>query len=107
RRPATLLRAKNGAAKLLDLGLARRESVDDGTQSTALTQEGSVLGTPDYIAPEQALRAHSADIRADLYSLGCTLFFLLTGQPPFPGGALTEKLLRHQLDAPPTLARCR
>jgi serine/threonine-protein kinase len=106
-KPANLLLARNGVVKLLDLGLARRESVDDNSQSTALTQEGSVLGTPDYIAPEQALRASSVDIRADLYSLGCSLFFLLTGQPPFPGGTLTEKLLRHQLDPPPPLAQVR
>jgi serine/threonine-protein kinase len=89
------------------MGLARRENLDDGASSTALTQVGSVLGTPDYIAPEQARNSSAADIRSDLYSLGCTTYFLLTGQPPFPGGALTEKLLKHQLDAPPPLSTFR
>jgi serine/threonine-protein kinase len=106
-KPANLLLAKNGVVKLLDLGLARRENTEENLQSTALTQEGSVLGTPDYIAPEQARNASYADIRSDLYSLGCTMFYLLTGQPPFPGGALTEKLLRHQLDPAPPVASLR
>ena len=66
-----------------------------------------MVGTPDYLAPEQALDFHQADIRADLYSLGCTLFFLLTGQPPFPGGNLAQKLNRHQYDEPPALDRFR
>jgi Leucine-rich repeat (LRR) protein len=57
------------------------------------------MGTPDFIAPEQARDSHTADIRSDLYSLGCTLYYLLTGQVPFPGGSLTEKLLKHQMDA--------
>jgi WD40 repeat protein len=65
-----------------------------------MTQEGTVVGTPDYMAPEQTLNAHEVDIRADLYSLGCTLYFLLTGKVPFPGGALGEKLLKHQLHEP-------
>ena len=65
--------------------------------SSSFTPHGSVLmGTPDYLAPEQALNFHGADIRADIYSLGCTFFYLLTGEPPFPSGNLTEKLLRHQ-----------
>ena len=105
-KPANLLLTKQGVIKLVDMGLARRESVDD-TASTALTQLGSVLGTPDYIAPEQARNSKNADIRSDLYSLGCTFYFLLTGQPPFPGGALTEKLLKHQLDPPPPLSTFR
>ena len=61
------------------------------------------MGTPDYIAPEQARDSHTADIRADLYSLGCTFYFLLTGQVPFPGGSLTDKLLRHQMEPPPSV----
>ncbi|MBM4068669.1 MAG: hypothetical protein FJ271_06955 [Planctomycetes bacterium] len=85
--------------KILDMGLARLQQAEDGDQSsTSLTQEGLVLGTVDYVAPEQAINAHGADIRADIYSLGCTLYFLLTGQVPFPGGTATEKLIRHQCD---------
>jgi serine/threonine protein kinase len=60
-------------------------------------------GTPDYLAPEQALNFHQADARADIYSLGCTLYFLLTGQPPFAGGTLAERLLKHQQTEPPPL----
>jgi serine/threonine protein kinase len=58
------------------------------------------MGTPDYISPEQAQESHTVDIRADIYSLGCTLYFLLTGQVPFPDSALTEKLLKHLLEEP-------
>jgi serine/threonine-protein kinase len=85
-----------GVVKLLDMGLARLHSADgDG-----LTNTGAVMGTPDFIAPEQAADSHRVDIRADLYSLGCTLYFLLTGEPPFPGGTLLEKLFKHQYVAP-------
>src|SRR5262249_25401106 len=91
--------------KILDLGLARvRElSQQEETASGELTKEGAVMGTPDYMAPEQALDTRTADQRADIYSLGCTLYFLLTGWPPFPGGSLTEKLLAHQHKDPPAL----
>ena len=58
------------------------------------------MGTPDYIAPEQAMDSHDVDIRADLYSLGCTLYFLLTGKVPFPGGDALEKLFKHRLEEP-------
>jgi serine/threonine-protein kinase len=88
-----------GAIKVLDMGLARLERTASDHSAT-LTQEGAVMGTPDYIAPEQARDSHRADIRADLYSLGCTLYFLLTGKPPFPGGSVSEKLLKHQLKEP-------
>ena len=64
-----------------------------------------MVGTPDFVAPEQARNASSADIRSDIYSLGCTLYYLLAGQPPFPGGTLTEKVLRHSLDPVPSLLR--
>src|SRR5207244_659694 len=63
-------------------------------------KHGTVMGTPDYIAPEQARDSHTADIRADIYSLGCTFYYLLAGKVPFPGGSLTEKLLKHQLNEP-------
>ena len=83
--------------KVLDLGLARLRARDGaGESSSDADPGGAVMGTPDYIAPEQALDAHDVDIRADLYSLGCTLYYLLTGKVPFPGGTLSEKLARHQ-----------
>jgi serine/threonine-protein kinase len=92
--------------KVLDLGLARVHSSGEES-STTLTQEGAVMGTPDYIAPEQARNSHLVDIRADLYSLGCTFYFLLAGRVPFQGASLTEKLLKHQLDEPEPIERLR
>jgi len=87
--------------KILDMGLVRMTQTDDArSNSASLTQEGSIVGTPDYIAPEQARNAHRVDIRADLYSLGGTFYYLLTGMPPFPDGSAIEKLLMHQLDEP-------
>ncbi len=82
--------------KVMDMGLARLNQGVGEQTAAELTVEGTVMGTPDYIAPEQAQDSTRADIRADSYSLGCTLYFLLTGQPPFPGGSLAQKLLRHQ-----------
>src|SRR5262249_36661443 len=100
----------------LDLGLARLHrgpAVDGSNNSTPaeatslLTPKGTLMmmGTPDYMAPEQALDFHGADIRADIYSLGCTFHYLLTGQPPFPDGTVPQKLIRHQQAPPPTLAQ--
>jgi eukaryotic-like serine/threonine-protein kinase len=87
--------------KILDMGLARVGEGEDGSDSSNdLTVEGQVVGTPDYIAPEQMIDARSVDFRADLYSLGCTFYYLLTGSAPFPGGSLGEKLLKHQLQYP-------
>jgi serine/threonine protein kinase len=91
--------------KILDMGLARL--IDAGEDTTSLTQEGAVMGTPDYIAPEQARHSQSGDIRSDLYSLGCTLYFLLTGWPPFPTGTLAEKLLKHVMEQPEPVERLR
>jgi serine/threonine protein kinase len=90
---------RSDVVKLLDMGLARLHGGGD----TSMTRTGAVIGTPDYLAPEQAMNARSADIRADLYSLGGTLCYLLTGKPPFPGGELTELLLKHQMEQPATL----
>ena len=103
-----LLVTQTGTVKVLDMGLARLRSEAHGElSSTSLTQQGVVMGTPDYIAPEQAMDSHSADIRADLYSLGCTFYCLLTARPPFTGGTLMEKLLRHQSDSPRPLSEFR
>ncbi len=97
-KPQNLMRLPDGRVKILDFGLARFAS--ENVPVEALTHSGAVLGTPDYIAPEQARDARSADIRADLYSLGCTLYHLLTGQPPFPGGSILQKLLAHENQPP-------
>src|SRR5262249_37439545 len=79
-----LLAAGSGVVKVLDLGLARVERLaEEGETSSYLTREGDMMGTPDFIAPEQALDPHKADIRADIYSLGCTLYYLLAGHPTF------------------------
>jgi WD40 repeat protein/tRNA A-37 threonylcarbamoyl transferase component Bud32 len=107
-KPSNLLltAGPNPVVKVLDLGLAR-VAATASDETTTLTNEGAVMGTPDYIAPEQARNAHGVDIRADLYSLGCTFYYLLSGRVPFPGGTLTEKLLQHQLDEPEPLERLR
>ncbi len=97
-KPHNLLLTKGGVVKVLDMGLARLGQ--EGDTSGTMTQEGAIMGTPDYVAPEQTLDSHRVDVRADLYSLGCTLYFLLTGKVPFPGGSLGEKLMKHQLREP-------
>jgi serine/threonine-protein kinase len=94
-----------GVVKLLDLGLARIHSLGQAHSSGMLTQKGTIIGTADYMAPEQAVDAHGVDIRADLYSLGCTLYYLLTGRPPFPGGTFVQKLERHRLEQPEPIQR--
>lgn len=86
--------------KILDLGLARLAS--EKHEPGSITRSGQIMGTPDYIAPEQAEDVHAADTRADIFSLGCTLFQMLTGQLPYGGATLMAKLLaRTQRDAPP------
>jgi serine/threonine protein kinase len=94
-----------GQVKILDLGLARlRYPGNSATKNLTVLAGSSVMqGTPDYMAPEQAIDFHTADIRADIYSLGCTFYCLLAGQPPFPGGSLTEKLMKHQAAPPPAI----
>jgi serine/threonine-protein kinase len=103
-----LLSTRDQTVKLLDLGLVRLNRLAKGEGALpTLTRAGEMMGTPDFIAPEQARDAHTADIRADLYSLGCTLYFLLTAKVPFPTGSMVEKLLQHQLDTPRPLERLR
>jgi serine/threonine protein kinase len=100
-KPSNLLLSKDGVVKLLDLGLAR---LDDGSaRQRQLTQLGQVMGTPDYLAPEQAVDPRKVDVRADLYSLGGTLYFLLTGRPPYQADTLTQLLLKHQTEEPAPL----
>jgi serine/threonine-protein kinase len=101
-KPSNLLLSAAGQVKVLDLGLARCEAAEDEPDGP-LTRPGQVLGTPDYMAPEQAGDSQAADTRSDLYSLGCTLYFLLTGQPPFPEGSPIHKVLRHLKEEPAPL----
>jgi serine/threonine protein kinase len=84
--------------KILDIGLAR--SMFDEEDKTELTAEGVLLGTPDYLAPEQARDPRSSDIRADVYSLGCVLYHALTGQPPFPDKNILNQMIRHATETP-------
>jgi WD40 repeat protein/serine/threonine protein kinase len=99
-KPSNLL-VSNGVVKILDMGLSRlREGPEGGTIDATLTQDGHVVGTPDYLPPEQARDSHSVDVRADIYSLGCTLYQMLTGSVPFPGGSPMEKVFKHQLEEP-------
>jgi eukaryotic-like serine/threonine-protein kinase len=102
-KPSNLLLARGGVVKVLDLGLARLD-VPEGDGAEPLTAAGQVLGSADYVAPEQVLDARCADTRADLYALGCTLYFLLSGSVPFPGGSAVSKLLRHLHEVPEPLA---
>ncbi|QEL17092.1 serine/threonine protein kinase [Limnoglobus roseus] len=89
--------------RILDMGLVR--SLEDSPDTTEVTRDGTVVGTPDYMAPEQAKNSSTVDHRADIYGLGCTLYYLLKGRPPFPDGSPIDKLLRHQLDPPPDLRK--
>jgi serine/threonine-protein kinase len=94
--------------KVLDMGLARLELAGQQLErSASLTQCGTIMGSPDFISPEQARNTHTADIRADLYSLGCTFYYLLTGRTPFPGDSVTEVLLKHQLEEPDPVEQLR
>ena len=86
----------NGHAKILDLGLALAVDEELPADKTIVGGQGYVVGSMDYIAPEQVDDPTQVDARADLYSLGCTLYFALTGQPPFPGGTSVEKMKRHR-----------
>jgi serine/threonine-protein kinase len=113
-KPANLLVQTRGRApgspglvKISDFGLARLNAPPtDGTtpdvsnSGTIVARENTVMGTPDYLSPEQSRNLHSVDIRSDLYSLGCTFYFLLTGQVPFPGGNTLDKLIRHSTEVP-------
>jgi serine/threonine protein kinase len=97
-KPHNLVVDRGGTVKVLDLGLAR--FFHDESDDLSRRQESSPLGTTDYMAPEQALDSHTADIRADVYSLGATFYFLLAGHSPFQGMTTMEKILSHQTRQP-------
>ncbi len=109
-KPGNLMRTMVGGrtvVKVVDFGLAKMGGDEGDTSDTGLTQYGQVLGTPDFIAPEQIRNTSAADIRADLYSLGCTLYFLLAGRPPFRGESLFDLFEMHINAAAPNLDRVR
>jgi serine/threonine-protein kinase len=103
-KPGNILRDVDGVVKVADLGLAR---LSDAGGKTSLTQAGAVFGTVDYMSPEQAVDSGQVDQRADIYSLGCTLFFLLAGRPPYPASSLMAAMLKHRDDPIPNLRKHR
>ena len=106
--PAGLPLPPRPVVKVLDMGVARVFQLSEQEVSlTTLTRDGSVIGTPDYIAPEQLEDPRTVDIRADLYSLGCTFYYLLAGQVPFPGGTLIQKLDRQRWHTAPSVNQIR
>jgi len=106
-KPSNLMLVRGGGVQVLDLGLAR--SFMEATADT-LTARGMLLGTADYLAPEQWEHAHAADTRADIYSLGCTLYHLLAGRPPFAGEqqqSVLQKMRAHMESSPPPIGQLR
>ncbi|MCA9175360.1 MAG: serine/threonine protein kinase [Planctomycetales bacterium] len=97
-KPSNVLVMQDGTAKVVDFGLARLHQGESASED--LTQSGMMFGTFDYIPPEQARDPRDTDVRSDLYSLGCTLYYMLVGEPPFAAGTMLQKLLRHSSEAP-------
>jgi serine/threonine protein kinase len=104
-KPANLLLDTQGVVKILDMGLARMER-DGMREQSELTHTGAVLGTVDYMAPEQALSTRNADARSDVYSLGITLWYLLVGRAAYNGDSLMAKMLAHRDEPIPSLKGC-
>ncbi|MGH7222288.1 MAG: protein kinase domain-containing protein, partial [Gemmataceae bacterium] len=104
-KPGNILVDRNGIVKILDMGLARFFHDEDDILTKKY--EENVLGTADYLAPEQALDSHSVDIRADIYSLGATFYYCLTGKTPFADGTIAQKLIWHQTRQPKPITQLR
>ena len=104
-KPSNLLVSPQGAVKILDMGMARLMGAGGGGRGagdSGVREEG-ILGSVDYMAPEQGVQGPELDHRADIYSLGCTLYYLLVGSPPFAEGTLAERILKHQTEDPPSI----
>jgi hypothetical protein len=106
-KPQNLMLTSKGQVKVLDFGLVQFVRPEDVLNDSARTATGAVLGTADYIAPEQTSSSRTVDIRADVYSLGCTLYYLLAGRVPFPEGTVIDKFIHHATTAPPPLPALR
>jgi phosphate ABC transporter phosphate-binding protein len=106
-KPLNLMLDRTGNVKLLDLGLARFFDADKNDKLTQQHDVSAIIGTADFIAPEQALESSTADIRADIYSLGLTLYFLLTAKLPYGRGKAIQKLLWHQVREPEPIRNVR
>lgn len=105
-KPSNLIVDRSGTLRILDMGLARIEATESGGDSS-LTDSGQLLGTVDYLSPEQALDARQVDARADIYSLGCTLHYLLLGKPPYEGDTAAKLILAHREQDIPSLRASR
>ena len=101
-KPANLLLGKDGAVKLLDMGLALFREEEE---SLTVAHNEKVIGTADYLAPEQAINSHDVDHRADIYGMGCTLYYCLAGRPPFDEGTLAQRIAMHQSTEPEPIER--
>jgi serine/threonine protein kinase len=102
-KPSNLILDKKGTVKVVDLGLAYLNVEAESDQQASLTEDGTVLGTADFMSPEQALDSRTADARSDIYGLGCTLYYLLTGQLIYPAETRMQKALAHREQPIPSL----